>query len=724
MDGAPGPAKPSTATPVDHIIRFGSFEVDVRAGELRRSGIKIKLSGQPFEVLVTLLDEPGKVVTREELNEKLWSQDTFVDFEQGLNKAINKVREALGDDADNPRFIETLPRRGYRFLAPVRSDGPVDSAAQVKQSEIPSSVPMTLGRRHPFRWLAVAVAGLLAIAGIIVLSIELRQQQFPKVLHYTQLTNDGVKKSATVDSTLATDGSRVYFWEQDGQQGLIAQVSVAGGNVTTVAKVPIVRSSVLDYSPSRSELLFSPDYQSPLWAVRVPEGSARRRIGDFVVDDAAWSRDGGSIAIATLNNLMIVNADGTQPRLLVTLPGEEGIERPRWAPNGEMLRFDVSASGGQKSMWQVAQDGTRLRPVFSDWKFGNDYSGSWTPDGRYFVYNAVLPNGHASIFAIRDNTEHLDRHKAVELTPGPMSFSAPLVSPDGKRIFAIGFLDQGELVRYDRKVKKWQPYLSGISAAGIDFSRDGEWVTYVLVPEGTLWRSRVDGNERLQLTISPMRTSLPRWSPDGKQIAFSGRRPGGAWTIYLISANGGEPQQLVPEAYYYQDPTWSPDGKKVLFGGDVGDPGGIHIVDVQSRRISDVPGSKGLFSPRWSPDGRLIIANTGVSQPNPPSPQKLMIFDVAKQTWKEWSEESSSGFNYPSFSHDGKYIYFSDVEAATIYRLRMGEKKPEAFAKIDAPGGMKLTEFWYWNGLTPDDSPLFLRDSSAREIYALDVDFP
>src|SRR5579864_4624651 len=109
----------SQPPPMDGIIRFGSFEVDLRAGELRRGGLRVKLSGQPFDVLVALLEKPSQVVTREELHDKLWSQDTFVDFEHGLNKAINKVREALGDDADNPRFIETLPRRGYRFLAPV-----------------------------------------------------------------------------------------------------------------------------------------------------------------------------------------------------------------------------------------------------------------------------------------------------------------------------------------------------------------------------------------------------------------------------------------------------------------------------------------------------------------------------------------------------------------------------------------------------------------------------
>jgi len=712
-----GAPQSSPTPPVPGVVRFGHYEIDAHAGELRRGGIKLKLSGQPFDVLVALLEKPGQVVTREELHNKLWSQDTFVDFEHGLNKAINKVREVLGDDADNPRFIETLTRRGYRFLAPVVRQVQAEVPAPTDDKPVPLEIPPPTHFKGRL-WISVIALAVIAVAAVLIL--PLKPPAAPRVLRYTQLTNDGLKKSASVESALATDGSRVYFWEQDGQQGLIAQVSATGGKVSTVAKFQNVRFSTLDYSPVRSELLFSFDYMTPLWALRLPEGSERRRIGDFAVDDASWSPDGRSIAIATSNQLIVVNADGTQPRVLATLTAVVG--RPHWSPDGKLLRFSGSSLDGRNSIFEVSSDGKNLHQLFADWKIRNDYCGSWTPDGRYFVYTSVLPNGHGSIFAIRDGKGVLRGDKAVELTPGPMSFSPPVASTDRKTIFALGSLDQGEVVRYDRSTQKWLPYLSGISAGALDFSRDGEWVTYVLVPEGTLWRSRVDGSEQLQLTIPPIRTALPRWSPDGKQIVFSGIRPGGAWTIYLVSADGGEPQRLVPEAQFYEDPTWSPDGKRVLFGEWFGTPQAVHIVDVQSRRVSDVPGSQGLFSPRWSPDGRFIVANTGVT--SFPGAQKLMILDVTTQKWQEWSDEARSGFNDPTFSHDGKYVYFSDVEAATIYRLRLGEKKPEAIAKIDAPGGMKMTDFWYWTGLAPDDSPLFLRDSSAREVYALDVDFP
>ena len=128
------------------IVRFGTFELDVQAGELRKSGVKLKLSGQPFQVLAILLERPGEVVTREELQKRLWP-DTFVDVDHNLNTAINKIREALGDAAENPRFVETLPRRGYRFVAPVEGAGGKEIPVEVLNAAVPkhsSKRPWTL----------------------------------------------------------------------------------------------------------------------------------------------------------------------------------------------------------------------------------------------------------------------------------------------------------------------------------------------------------------------------------------------------------------------------------------------------------------------------------------------------------------------------------------------------------------------------------------------------
>jgi len=259
----------------------------------------------------------------------------------------------------------------------------------------------------------------------------------------------------------------------------------------------------------------------------------------------------------------------------------------------------------------------------------------------------------------------------------------------------------------------------------VDFSKDGEWVTYVLVPEGTLWRSRVDGSERVQLTISPLRASMPRWSPDGKSIAFVGLKPGGIWTIYTVPADGGETQQLFRDGKFYQDPNWSPDGDRLVFGEGSVQPQAIHILDLKSHRLSELPGSNGLFSPRWSSNGSIIAitvpflpsAQTG----SQPPPVNVMRYDPGDEKWKEIC--ATAFMAYPSFSRNGKDIYFSDSQGG-FFRFDVVSRKIEKVAGINPPVAMKQDAFWYWTGLTPDDSPMFLRDTSTREIYALDLDLP
>ena len=162
--------RPSLQSPV----RFGVFEVDLQAGELRRQGVRVKLQEQPFQLLVMLLERPGQSVTREELQKKLWPADTFVDFERGLNRAVNKLREALGDDADSPRFVETLPRRGYRFIVPVETAGSAGCSGIWKEPSGPGAVRLPYKGEDsvsetasPRRWVvSLAAAGLLAAIAV------------------------------------------------------------------------------------------------------------------------------------------------------------------------------------------------------------------------------------------------------------------------------------------------------------------------------------------------------------------------------------------------------------------------------------------------------------------------------------------------------------------------------------------------------------------------------
>ena len=182
------------------------------------------------------------------------------------------------------------------------------------------------------------------------------------------------------------------------------------------------------------------------------------------------------------------------------------------------------------------------------------------------------------------------------------------------------------------------------------FSKDGQWVAYVSYPDGTLWKSKLDGSQRIQLSDAPLYAISPRWSPDGSQIVFYAFSSGQKTKLYIVPADGGTPSALLPgDAEDEWDPTWSPDGTRIAFGGAVTNPdASIRILDLKTREVSTVPGSKGLFSPRWSPDGRYIAAM-------PFDSHSLMLFDFATQKWEEIAKVN---MGFPNWSRSGDYIYF------------------------------------------------------------------
>jgi len=292
-----------------------------------------------------------------------------------------------------------------------------------------------------------------------------------------------------------------------------------------------------------------------------------------------------------------------------------------------------------------------------------------------------------------------------------MSFSEPLPSKDGKKLFVLGALARGELTRYDPKSAQFIPFLSGISADSVNFSKDGQWVTYVSFPEGILWRSKLDGSQRIQLTYPPLTPVLPSWSPDGQQIVFYGLLPGQNSKIYTVSAGGGTPHQTMPEDPQEQyDPTWSADGTRIAFGGPPADPNStIRIFDVGTHQVSTLPVSNGLYSPRWSPDGRYIVGM-------PFQSRSLMLFDFATQKWEEIAKITCG---FPNWSKNGDYVYFlHEEDQPSVMQIRIRDRKVERVA--DLKNFRQTGYYTVWLGMAPDDSPLLLRDTGTQEIYALD----
>jgi Tol biopolymer transport system component/DNA-binding winged helix-turn-helix (wHTH) protein len=730
----------------NQIIRFGNFEADLRAGELRRGGLKVKLTGQPFQVLVTLLDKPGQVVTREELHQKLWTQDTFVDFEHGLNKAINKVREALGDDADNPRFVETLPRRGYRFLlplaAPTQLGAPVADQITAPQPPISSAKLGTGKAQRSTNGRKLWAAGFVGLCTLVAVGFYFfangSSMRPPSVLRYRQLTADRQIKGegpCGMLNLIVTDGPRVFFAEPSSS---VAQVSSGGGDVVSVP-TPLTCFPFFDISPDKTELVghsISESYASnqPLWSLSIANGQAHR-LGDLTGSTAAWSPDGQRIAYATNNvasrasDLYIAAKDGSDAQKLIKI-GTGFVELIRWSPDGRVLRMLVW-NERSSSLWEVFSDGTNLHPI--DLFSGEPRSivdMNWTPDGTYFLftvgrgntYSPFVPIGD-DIWVTREAKSLFPRRatKPIQLTTGAMSFWSPTPSLDGKQIFATGGQTRGELARYDLKSRKLEPYLSGISAEQLDFSKDGKWLTYVTFPEGVLWRSKVDGTERAQLTNPPLTANLPHWSPDGSRIAFSGLLPGGFWKTYVVPAEGGKPEVFSQGERFELDPTWSESGNSLTFGGYMtAVQPRIYSVDLRTGREAIIPGSEGMYSPRVSPDNRFIVALDA------PGDRKLLLFDQETQKWSELMSHKDPGLSWPQWSGDSKSVYvtdFADRHAPVVYRIHIADCKVERIAAFEVRQG--ITGYWVgWAGVSPDGSPLVLVDLSIEEIYALDVDLP
>jgi Tol biopolymer transport system component len=306
----------------------------------------------------------------------------------------------------------------------------------------------------------------------------------------------------------------------------------------------------------------------------------------------------------------------------------------------------------------------------------------------------------------------LDR-EPVQLTAGQLNSTMPVVSPDGKKLYVAGQQLRGELMRYDSKSRQWISYVSGVSAEFVDFSRDGQWVAYTTVPEGALWRSRIDGSDRLQLTSPPMQAMMPTWSPDGKRIAFTAI--GKPWKIYLISADGGTPEPLVNDEAAQSSQgrsSWSPDGNSIVFSYVPG-PDAVHgvlVINLATHKVVHLPGSEGLVLAEWSPDGRYIAARTS-------DHHAIMLFDLRAQ---HWSELVKRELNWLNWSRDGRHVFFEQHGAQhAVMRVAIGNRAVEEVVSLQ---NVKRTgvngSFWF--GLAPDDSPLVLHDNGTQEIYALD----
>jgi eukaryotic-like serine/threonine-protein kinase len=655
----------------------------------------------------------------------LWA-DTFVDFEHGLNTAVKKLRQVLGDNPENPIFIETVPRSGYRFIASVRAIETNQGGLGLPATEGSPATPVavtTIGNRR-WAWPAMAVS-----AGLMLLSIGYwypsRPLPLPRIVAFTQITHDGRSKNLA-----GTDGSRLYFTQSS--PNMIAQVGVNGGEIAQLpVSIPETGALLMDISPDGSSALIGAVEQGHLvgrqWVVPVLGGAAKRledgedlreKVGipqgsviAYKSEGQAFSPDGGSIIYSTASgDVNTVRTDGTAKHKIASV-GSVAVGF-RWSPDGRVIRFDKASD-----IWEMSADGTGIHQLLPDWKKELPRCcGRWTTDGRFYIFLT----GDRQLWAIDERHSLFRRRPAlpIQLTYGPIHWGHPIPGKEGNKIFVEGATPRGELSRIDPKTSIPQPFLDGISAEFVSFSPDGNSVAYVTFPESVLWRADRKGAGRIQLTQSPNLIANPRWSPDSKQILFETRTPDKHDLIRRVSAADGSRQWLMSEETSDKhDANWSPDGRKVLFamgpGGDL-ERGkrDLRIVDLETRQVTIIPESDGMWSPRWSPDGRYVVAMFQ-------GKAGLFLFDLNSQKWR--TLPVGGDVEFPNFSSDSRFIYFLRMWGVIgVYRI------PVTGGKLERVVDMTN---WHLTGvvggsmsLDPTDAPLVLRDTGSDDIYALTLE--
>ena len=733
-------------------LSFGLYEIDLQTGELWKAGFRIKLQGQPFKVLTTLLEKPGQVVTREELQARLWGKDTVVDFDHSLGTAINKIREALGDSAENPRFIETLSRRGYRFIAPVGVVEPApDTQAELTEvarsttrlvvppprvhplpngvavsDPTPTTAPASLTAAPAAQaprlsrlllWSSLTVL-LFAVGALGYFLASFRTVIAPP--HIAQITHNG-HLAPSVDSmenlaAATTDGVHLYAATIDGGHSILSAIAISGGIVEPLNIPSEVASPALgDISPDGSRLLLrdhlSPESEQPLWVVPTIGGSALR-VGDVLAHDATWMPDGDGILYANGTDLYLTHLSRQQPTHYASLPGRAFWLR--WEPNGKLLRFTIlDPIAHTLSIWQITPADRTPHRILADFNQpAGECCGVWTASGRNFVFQSSK-GGNNDLWELSG----LSTSNPTRLTDGPLEFESPIASRSGNRIFFMGADSRSELesVSPNGQLVPVKGFLS--NAVRVDYTRDGRWVVWTDT-SGQLWRARSDGTEKLQVTPDTLTPFLAQWSPDGSRIAVMAREAGKSWQIYLTSANGGDFIPLLHQTRNAADPSWSPDGKSIVFGGTNDVMGkdnatrSLQIVNLASGALQEVPGSTGLFSPRWSPDGRYIAALT-LDQ------RQVRLYTVATQTWTTLAVPSGAD---PVWSPDSHFLFIhaSLDPAQPIDRVSIPDGHVDEVVRLADSREHDAVDYVF-GGLTQDNRPLISARIFTGNFYSLDL---
>jgi len=663
------------SVPYPRIVRFGVYELDLASEELRKGGLKIRLSGQPFQILAMLLERPGEGVTREQLQKKLWPDGTFVDFDHSLNTAINKIREALGDSAENPRFVETLARRGYRFIATVEVTG------SNVLPENAASAPALRAKRRPFERLLIATGVLLVpVVGVAFWWFSHRVSQMPSPLKLTRLTSDS---RLTTDAVISCDGKLVAFASDRGREGNldIWVKQAAGGEPIRLTRHP-ADDSQPDFSPEGSQIVFRSE------------------------------RDGGGI-------YLISALGGGQERLLAPRG-----RNPRFSPDGSRIAYwtgivvgkPLGVQAAQGSLFVMAPSGGT--PISISSRFVSAGCPIWSPDGKYLFFygnpESLWPHTATDSdwwVVSREGGKPVKTGAFGALTMQQIESRFPSVVPLATQwIENLIFF----YARLGDSVNLWQvPITSGTwqvvgpaqrltSGSGLEIrpslAKDGTLVFSSLSENSDLWCLPFDTNRagptpRLeQLSEGNAAEYSPAISADGKTVVFVSDRSGNP-DIWMRNLNNGQDVPLTSTQESEAHPEISPDGSLVAYFVD----GRIQTVPTLGG-VTEVLCQGCGYPWNFTSDNRHLAFNQ--------FPQ-VYLLDIPTKSKTSLLKPSGSATSQAKFSPDGRWITFGEISASVGGRFRLFVAPFQPEGEIPEEKWIALTD-----DSTLDDKPRWSPDGN------------
>ena len=605
-------------------LRFSIFEVDLAAGELRRRGVRINLQEKPFQILALLLERSGEVVTREELQSRLWPDGTFVDFDKGLNTAIKKLRQALGDSAGTPVFIETIPRRGYRFVAsaypdpasvpspaPHGSQGEFAAASSGRTASRGGNVASGPGRWLPGRapaqfYLYAALALLIvgATAGEVWRRVSQAGTFSPENLPITPLTRSGKVRQMAI----SPDGKFAVIATQDGiRQGLLVH-DIQTNNEMQLLAPDTVNFPGIEVSPDSRFVYFSRSektnpYFGCLYRMPVSGGPVEQLIRD-ADSTVSFSPDGRQLVYTrgipdrNLLEVRIADADGSGDHLLKSLNGHQAFEAgATWSPKGDVVVVPVHTVDPQSRFALLAislRDGRTVQLLSSAGSIGRPL---WLPSGRELLvafededshrqqlWTVSYPGGRRR----RLTNDLSDYSSSIDLTADGSTL-ATIVTDTASDLWTVPVADPSHPVQ----LTSGEPSLFQVHELS-----DGR----LLVLGEELWSMNANGTDRVRLGGIP---DASRIELCGESIVAVARKDGDS-ILMRMEKDGTKPRAIVSGDVH--SPSCSADGRNIYFSNFAA-PQKIHRVPAESGSpadIADVQGNTLSGSLVVSPDGSLL----------------------------------------------------------------------------------------------------------------------